>query len=255
MVRLWTMLLLFGVAVCSVAWAAFVLREKGLASLQSVRRTFRNHSRYGKAVLGFVFCGLFVLCATKPQGGGSGNGEQGTGNGGTNNVQMVNGPGGLQPLDSPGTATNLLNEGLPGAIQQPTGGGTLGDPSPVTDAWADFTPITSPNTTRTLDADDFRRGFVMTGIGTDEAFDSSAPEGATVCADWLRFGAADDWTYAAFTNWEFRIGTNWIDRLRVFSFGKVDPLPPATNRWFAPFVASLGIVPQANWHLVEGNGE
>ena len=268
MVRLWTILLISGAVACSVAWTVLALREKGLASLQSVRRTFRNHSRYGKAVLGFVFCGLFVLCATKPQGGGSGNGEQGTGNGGTNNVQMVNGPGGLQPLDSPGTATNPLNEGLPGEIQQPTGGGTLGDPSPVTDAWADFTPITSPNTTRTLDADDFRRGFVMTGIGTDETFDFSAPDGASVCADWQSFGAADDWTYAAFTNWEFRIGTNWIDRLRIHSDGWVEtvgrrvPTPPdgalGTTRptmRFWPFVASLGIVPQANWPMIKGNGE
>ena len=89
MVRLWTILLISGAVACSVAWTVLALREKGLASLQSVRRTFRNHSKYGKAVLGFVFCGLFVLCATKPQGGG--NGEQGTGNGGTNGVQMVGG--------------------------------------------------------------------------------------------------------------------------------------------------------------------
>ena len=191
MVRLWTILLISGAVACSVAWTVLALREKGLASLQSVRRTFRNHSRYGKAVLGFVFCGLFVLCATKPQGGGSGNGEQGTGNGGTNNVQMVNGPGGLQPLDSPDTATNPLNEGLPGEIQ-PTQGGTVGDPAPVTDEWTDFTPITSPNTTKTLDGDDFRRGFVLTGIGTGETFGFDAPADATVCADWLSTGAAED---------------------------------------------------------------
>ena len=91
MVRLWTMLLLSGAAACFVVWVVLSLREKRLSPIQGVRRTFRNHPKYGKVVLGFVFCGLFVLCATKPQGGGSGNGEQGTGNGGTNGVQMVGG--------------------------------------------------------------------------------------------------------------------------------------------------------------------
>ena len=89
MVRLWTMLLLSGAVACCVAWVVLALREKGLSSLQGVRKTFRSHPKYGMVVLGFVFCGLFVLCATKPQAGG--NGEQESGDGGTNGVQMVGG--------------------------------------------------------------------------------------------------------------------------------------------------------------------
>lgn len=129
-------------------------------------------------------------------------------------------------------------------------------PAPATDEWTDFTPITSTNTTRTLDGDDFRRDFVMYRIGTDEEFDFSAPPGATVCADWRSFGAATGWIYVAFTNWVFQVGTNEIDHLRLFSFGKVEPLMRdvdgriATNSWFAPFMASLGMVPEANWDLL-----
>ena len=57
------------------------------------------------------------------------------------------------------------------------------------------TLITSTNTTRTITGDDFRRGFVMSRVGTDEAFDFSAPSNAVVCADWRAFGAATDWIY------------------------------------------------------------
>ncbi|MBR2941100.1 MAG: hypothetical protein IKC14_07330, partial [Kiritimatiellae bacterium] len=170
---------------------------------------------------------------------------------------MVIGPGGgLQPLDSPGAVTNSQQQGLQGGIQPPQGG-LVGDPAPVTDQWTGFTPITSTNTTRTLTGDDFRRGFVMTSIGTGEDFDFSAPPDAAVCEDWRAFGSATDWMYIALSNWVFQVGTNEVSRLRVYSFGKIDPLirdadgVVATNNWFAPFVASLGIVPEANWNLLD----
>ncbi len=61
--------------------------------------------------------------------------------------------------------------------------------APDADEWADFAPVASTNTTRILTGDDFRRGFVMTRIGTNETHDFSAPSGAVVCADWEAFGA------------------------------------------------------------------
>ena len=166
---------------------------------------------------------------------------------------MVVSPGsGLQPLDSPGAVTNDQQQGLQGGIQPPQGG-MVGDPAPVTDEWSNFAPITSTNTLRTITADDFRRGFVMTRIGTDEAFDFAAPSNAVVCADWRAFGAATDWIYVALTNWAFQVATNDVDRLRIYAFGKIEPQimesggEIATNYWFAPFMASLGIARQANW--------
>ena len=140
------------------------------------------------------------------------------------------------------------------------GGGPRSANLPVEDGWENMPPITSTNTTRTLEADDFRRGFVLARVGTDETFGFAAPSGAVVCADWRSFGAAEDWAYVATTNWAFNVGTNEVDRLRVFSAGKVDLLAAdaegayATNIWFAPFAASLGMVPEANWQMV-GNGE
>ena len=50
-------------------------------------------------------------------------------------------------------------------------------------------------TTTTLTNTDFERGFVLTRIGTNEVFDFSAPSNAVVCADWLKFGATEDWVF------------------------------------------------------------
>ena len=209
-------------------------------------------------LLGTFFIAMWVIASTKPgNGGGNGGGDGGGDGGGTNNVQMVIGPGGgLQPLDSPGAVTNSQQQGLQGGIQPPQGG-LIGDPAPVTDQLTGFTPITSTNTTRTLTGDDFRRGFVMTSIGTGEDFDFFAPPDAAVCEDWRAFGSSTDWMYIAMSNWVFQVGTNEVSRLRVYSFGKIDPLirdadgVVATNNWFAPFMASLGIVPEANWNLLD----
>ena len=257
--KIWTTTLVFLAWLCFCAWLVLVCHEKNIHPLRDFCLFFKKQSKVGRVLLGTFFIAMWVIASTKPGDGGGNGGGDGGGDGGTNNIQMVIGPGGgLQPMNLPGTVTNNLQQGLQGGILPPQGG-LIGAPAPVTDQWSDFTPITSTNTTRTLDGDDFRRGFVLTRIGTDEAFSFSAPAGANVCADWRAFGAATDWIYLAFEDWAFRLGTNEVDRLRVFSFGKVDPFVRdanghiATNNWFAPFVASLGVVPQTNWPLIAGN--
>ena len=258
--RLWTAFLLSLACASTIAWLVALMHEKNIRPVQDLVTFFKKQSKVGRVLLGTFFIAMWVIASTKPgNGGGNGGSDGGGDGGGTNNVQMVIGPGGgLQPLDSPGAVTNDQQQGFQGGIQPPQGG-MVGDPAPATDEWTDFTPITSTNTTRTLDGDDFRRGFVMYRIGTDEEFDFSAPPGATVCADWRSFGAATGWIYVAFTNWAFQVGTNEIDHLRLFSFGKVEPLMRdvdgriATNSWFAPFMASLGVVPEANWDLLAEN--
>ena len=257
--RLWTAFLLSLACVSTLAWLVALMHEKNVRPVQDLVAFFKKQSKVGRVILGTFFIAMWVIASTKPGGGGNGGGDGGGDGGGTNNVQMVIGPsGGLQPLDSPGAVTNSQQQGLQGGIQPPQGG-LVGDPAPVTDQWTGFTPITSTNTTRTLTGDDFRRGFVMTSIGTGEDFDFSAPPDAAVCEDWRAFGSATDWMYIAMSNWVFQVGTNEVSRLRVYSFGKIDLLirdadgVVATNNWFAPFMASLGIVPQANWPLVSGN--
>ena len=256
--QIWTGTLLFLAWMLFCAWLVLACREKNVHPLRDFAMFFKKQPKIGRVLLGAFFIAMWVIASTKE----AGNGEQGTGNGGdggTNNVQMVVGPsGGLQPLVSPEAVTNSQQQGFQGGILPPQGG-LVGDPAPATDQWSDFAPITSTNTTRTLDGDDFRRGFVLTRVGTGEAFDFAVPAGAAVCADWRAFGAATDWVYVALTNWAFRIGADEVECLRALSFGKVEPLvrgqdgAAATNLWFAPFAASLGVVPECNWHLL-GNG-
>jgi len=259
--KIWTGSLLFLAWLAFCAWLVLVCREKNIHPLRDFGRFFKKQSNVGRVLLGTFFIAMWIYASVKPGDGGGNGGGGGGGDGGTNNVpQMVPGPGvgNLQPMNLPGGVA----QGLQGQAQfnqtlqpvnQPLGGGTTLNLS-------GFEPITSTNTTRVLSAEDFERCFVMARVGTDESFDFSAPPDAVVCAGWRAFGAANDWVYAAFTNWAFRVATNDVSCLRVYSFGKIVPQilevngAVATNNWFAPFMASLGIVPQANWHLL-GNGE
>ena len=179
--KIWTGTLLFLAWMFFCAWLVLVCREKDVHPLRDFAMFFRKQTKAGRIILGTFFIAMWVIASTKP-GDGGGNGG-GSGGGDTNNIQMVIGPGGgLQPFDSPGAVTNGQQQGFQGGIQPPQGG-MVGDPAPATDEWTDFTPITSTNTTRTLDGNDFRRGFVLTRVGTGEAFTFAAPAGATVCAD------------------------------------------------------------------------
>ena len=112
--------------------------------------------------------------------------------------------------------------------------------------------IQQDNTTTptALTQNDFDRGFVLSRIGTNEVYDFSPPEGAVVCRDWLSFGSLSDWEYLSPDDWIFPFGTNIVKRLRVFSDGEATSIPSTTNTYFAPLKTLLGIVPQANWHLL-----
>ena len=268
--RIWTGFLLSGLCASLVALVVVYMHEKGVYPFRDAwSRLGRQPWGRRIAIAAFVV-GMWVYASVKPgdispersehceamslEGCGSG-GDGGGDGGGTNNIQMVIGPGGLPQAGSPGAVTNTLGHGVVGEIR-PIAGGVLGDPAPVVDEWSDFTPITSTNTTRTLTGEDFRRGFVMTQIETGEEHDFSAPPDATIVSDWQAFGAATDWIYVALTNWAFSVATNDVERLRVYSFGKIEPLireagsAIATNYWFAPLMASLGVVPEANWSLL-----
>ena len=250
LMKIWTGSLLLFLAASLVALLCVYMHEKGVHPLRDVVRLFKGQSWVGRILLGVFALGMWVYASVKP-------GDGGGGDGGTNNVpQMVPGPGGgnLQPMTLPGVGLQgvqglaQLNPTLQ-PVNHPLGGmETLG--------LSNFEPIASTNTTHTIEAADIERGFVMTRVGTGEEFDFSAPSNAVVCADWRAFGAANDWIYAAFTNWTFKVATNDVSRLRIYSFGKVEPLirevngAIATNNWFAPFMASLGIVPEANWNLL-----
>ena len=251
--RIWTAFLLSLAGVSAIAWLVALMHEKDIRPARELVEFFKKRSKAGRVVVGALFIGFLVFASVKPgDGGGDG--------GGTNSVQMVIGPGGatgttgILPVAGEQNGASTSTGGTP-VVPVCGQGGLVGNPASAPDEWEDFPPITSTNTTRTLTGDDFRRGFVLARVGTGEQFDFSAPSDAVVCSDWRAFGAATDWIYVAFTNWAFQVGTNEIDRLRIHSDGWVETgttgiLPVERVATFWPFHAVLGIVPEANWHLL-----
>ena len=251
LMKIWTGSLLFLAWLSFCAWLVLVCREKNVHPLRDFAAFFKKQTTVGRILFGTFFLIMWVYASVKPGDGGGNGGGDGGGDGGTNNVpQMVGPPGGSSQMSLPG-GTLQPQAGLIGQhaglqpVQTLNGGTTLN--------LSGLNPITSTNTLRTITAEDFERGFVQTRVGTDEQFDFSPITNATIVSDWRAFGAATDWIYVALTNWAFQVATNDVERLRVYAFGKIEPLireadnSIATNYWFAPFMASLGVVPQANW--------
>ena len=204
-----------------VACVCIWLHEHGICPLNAIKKVMRKMSFIGICVLALWAVPLIQYGSTK--------------DGGTNNMQNV---ANMEMLPMTNFNTQL-------------GNGNIGTGNNIAMA----TLITSTNTTRTITGDDFRRGFVMSRVGTGEAFDFAAPSNAVVCADWRAFGAATDWIYVALTNWAFLVATNDVDRLRIHSDGWLETgttgILPVANFW--PLKTILGIVPEANWHLLAAN--
>ena len=152
-----------------VACVCLWLHEHDIYLFRSFWKRVRKMSIIGLCAAALWAVPFVQLGGTK--GGG--------GDGGTNNVQSVANVEVLPMANS--------NAQLEGSAQ--LGIGNIGTGNISTLATL---VITSTNTTRTITGDDFRRGFVMSRVGTDEAFDFSAPAGATVCSDWRAFGAATE---------------------------------------------------------------
>ena len=104
---------------------------------------------------------------------------------------------------------------------------------------------------RPLTVEDYVAGLVLTQIGTDETHDFSPPEDATVCEDWLAFGANRDWFGSVFTNsWGLVLGTNRIDALTVFSYGTARPKMHDKTTFFSTLESNLGIASEAKWYML-----
>ena len=107
---------------------------------------------------------------------------------------------------------------------------------------------------RPLTESDYAAGIVLSQIGTDETHSFEPISGAEVCDDWRRFGAATDWFRCKWRmeneEWRMVLGTNVFDAVTVFSYGTVRPSMTNLTTFVSPFQANIGIVPEANWHLL-----
>ena len=247
--RLWTSLILKLACATTFLWLVAFMYEMGIRPVRDVVIMFKRQPKISRVLLGAFFLGMWLFAGLKPDGDygimemwNYGNAEL--------NIS-TNTPQGNSALDN-GCLHNstITQSNADSCVSTQMGNSSIAQ---LHNSTIPQYPISSTNTTRTITGDDFRRGFVQTRIGTGESFDFSAPSNAVACADWRAFGAAKDWIYVAFTNWVFQVATNDVNRLRVYSFGKIEPLVReadgtiAANYWFVPFMASLGVVPNANW--------
>ncbi len=235
--KVWTGFMLLVLAGLLAALAVAFARERGWHPLRELSAFVRRQSFFELLLLLTFIGGMWAFASTK-------HGD--SGDGGTNNVPR----GAVVELASRGDAESQ-GRGTSDAARALWQSGIGRD-------LRDFVSLCETNrSARTLTDDDFERGFVTARVGTNEVFEFWAPDNAIVCDDWRSFGAATDWMYVAVTNWLFLVGTNEVDTLRVHSFGKVIPKilesdgTISTNRWIAPFAATLGIVPEANWSQME----
>ena len=132
------------------------------------------------------------------------------------------------------------------SVTQTDGSNTTGEDSSTTEDEND-------SSANRLTSEDFARGFVLTQIGFGETHDFTPKANAIIQDDWLDNGAATVWFYPEINDWYFALGTNDVDRVRVHASAQVDPLPTEENFYFSPFKTSLGIVPEANWSLLNEN--
>ena len=103
-------------------------------------------------------------------------------------------------------------------------------------------------------------GFALVDVSTNDLQSSvfNPQSTATVHPRWLLRGAFEDRFTLAHDGWRMQVGTNVADRIRIHAGGRAEACATGgtvvTVGQFWPFDAPLGIVPEANWHLI-GNSQ
>ena len=238
-------------AICgSIAfWLAFLIawaHEQGLFS-GDVKRW--KAQPWVVRICSIVLVGaLVVFAGTKPDpsGGGTGgdtgddpavtNVVEGTEGDVTNVVGDVNGEANTNDVGGA-----LMLGMFRGAPTQGETGGEDDDTEPEVPTNAPISHLS--RSTHSMCA----AGFTIQGLGTNETFDFSAPEGAFVATNWVRHGAATARIHADLPDWTFPFGDGYVTNLAAFANGVVMPDVADTNRCFSPFSAPLGVAPEANW--------
>ena len=199
------------------AWALAVCRERNIRPVRDLRRFLMGQSRLGRVMWCALALVMWVVGGTKT----GWNGEMNAGDSGETNAENS---GETNASKRVGAAARRVR-----------------------------VAANSEEEETQFSSEDFSRGVVITRIGAGENFDFAPPAGAVIGQDWRAFGAAEDWIYLNFNDWAMALGTNEVNRFRVISFGKVNPIVSDSNHrliknnWFAPFQTKIGIVPEGNW--------
>ena len=119
------------------------------------------------------------------------------------------------PAGTSGTITNEPPAGLP----------------PLMTAPRQLLQTTEPSTG--FSTEQIAAQAVFVSVGTNEVWDFSPPQGATVVEKWRRRGAANE-------------RVEIVENVEIDTFGQVRTL----DRVFSPLGVQVGMVPEANWAMI-----
>ena len=250
----WDHYLLAGSGVASIGFSVFVTGYMLVCAYRGMCGMAKRIGWVSVAVL-FSFCVWATITGTPTQEEKEDAIEQEQGEAQMNAMfgAMLVGGGLRTDVGGPGFGSGAVNSSEPeGAGDQLSDPSAFAFPDPIVED--EFLPAV-----RSLTIFDYASGFALSRIGTGETFDFSAPQGATVCEDWLAFGASIDWFRLGNGEWGigngengfvFPFGTNEVNALTVFSNGSLRPRMKRSDTFISPFETTLCVVPSANWPLL-----
>ena len=221
--KIWTAFLLMGVVASAVAWVAALCHEKGIRPFAGAVRFVRELPWGGRLALLPLFVALVAYGSTK----NSSELRVGSLELGANQYWPCRGGESVEGCES-----------ISSRVERVDGVDNVAN--------VEVLPVTNANTQ--LGNGEWGTGNVSHRIDKIDRIG----ENAVVCEDWLKFGGFEDWIYLGPGGWSFRHGSNFVERLAVFSSGKIRLLKQdGGDAWIALSAVPVSIVPEANWHRLK----
>ena len=225
--KVWTAFLLFGAAASVVAWIAALCHEKGIRPFAGAVRFVRGLPWGGRLALLPLFLALVAYGGSKYVGEVQGEGE-GVGESISNHVERVDG---------------CESDYLAQSSQSPQSGDL--------DSVANVEMLPIANINSQFETGNISTLATLTTSNSQLTALNSELITQSDCEDWLKFGGFEDWIYLGPGRWSFRHGSNFVERLAVFSSGKIRLLKQdGGDAWIALSAVPVSIVPMANWGML-----
>ena len=240
--KVWTAFLLFGAAASVVAWIAALCHEKGIRPFAGAERFVRGLPWGGRLVLLPLFLALVVVGSTKMQSKSTVEVEgEGVGEG------VVVGVGG-ESISNHVERVDRVDGGESDYLAQSPQSGDL-------DSVANVEMLPIANINSQFETGNISTLATLTTSNAQLTTLNSELITPTGCEDWLKFGGFEDWIYLAPGRWSFRHGSNFVERLAVFSSGKIRLMKQdGGDAWIVLTGVPVSIVPMANWGMISGEG-
>ena len=225
-------------AAVAVAWAA---RHGAFASAW---RDWRACPRTRKALAGIAVVAVVAWAGVKPSENETTDSHGFTRIEERESATPVGGPAALSTENEEGR-----RRGEDGEVLDRLGESGAPSPSNPVNPVEESPCLPSPNNSMFSDSNSPPPGYILSRVGTNEAFLFDPPEGAVIAESWRRRGAASDWRRLSFDGWEFPFGGTAFSDLVVFANGTI---LFSANAALRPLTATLGLVPEGGSGGLEG---